>query len=53
MPFNGKDKPEIKRNIVKQPLTIPRGACITAELVDFLDACLAKNPLKRILTKDM
>ena len=53
MPFNGKEKDDIKEAIKNKPLKVHKHSPITYECVDFLTACLVKNPAKRILTKDM
>ena len=52
-PFNGKEKDDIREAIKNKPLKLPKYATITPELVNFLTACLVKNPAKRILTKEM
>jgi serine/threonine protein kinase KIN1/2 len=52
-PFNGKEKDDIREAIKNKPLKMPKYATITSELIDFVSACLIKNPAKRIMTKEM
>lgn len=52
-PFDGKNRDEIKKNILKSPFQVSRYSKCTPEVIDFLNKCLEKNPKYRMKTTEM
>ena len=53
MPFKGRTEAELTKNIIEQPVKIPKNFAVTDQAIDFLKKCLDKDPKTRIKTRQM